>query len=189
VAEHLPESRAASFVNSLTNLGPVVLFSAAIPCQGGDGHINEQWPGYWAELFARSGFVAIDCIRSRVWDNEQVAYYYAQNMVLYVSRERLDDYPLLRSEHEKSPAFPRALVHPRKWTEANDPRRQPLRPLLRALPYSLCNAAVLRIRNALVKHCGGDTVKSNSPARGMAPTGSPHSTATGKERKNRLESK
>src|SRR5271166_1264394 len=35
VAEHLPESRAVSFVGDLTRLAPVVLFSAAIPGQGG----------------------------------------------------------------------------------------------------------------------------------------------------------
>jgi hypothetical protein len=163
VAEHLPESRAASFIKSLTSLGPVILFSAAIPYQGGDGHINEQWPGYWAELFARSGFLAIDCIRPRIWDNEQVAYYYAQNSVIYVNRDRLDDYPLLRQEYERNPSSPRPLVHPRKWLEANDPHRQPLRPLLRALPYSLINAAGLRLRKISLK-CGSDHVgKSNAP--------------------------
>jgi SAM-dependent methyltransferase len=164
VAEHLPQSRAASFISELASLGPVILFSAAIPCQGGDGHINEQWPGYWAEIFARSGFLAIDCIRPRIWDNEQVAYYYAQNSVLYVNRDRLDDYPLLRREYDKNPAFPRPLVHPRKWMEANDPRRQPLRPLLRALPYSLCNAAGLRLRKIYNKCCGGYAGKRGAPA-------------------------
>lgn len=145
VAEHLPEARAESFINSLTSLGPVILFSAAIPYQGGDEHINEQWPGYWAELFARSGFLAIDCIRPRLWENEQVAYYYAQNTILYVDRERLQDYPLLRREYEKNPAPPRPVVHPRKWMETNDPHRQPLRPLLRALPFSVLRAVSLRL--------------------------------------------
>jgi hypothetical protein len=33
----------------------VVLFSAAIPFQGGVGHINEQWPDYWVKYFSKTG--------------------------------------------------------------------------------------------------------------------------------------
>jgi hypothetical protein len=38
VAEHLPPERAESFIRELCDLAPVVLFSAAIPGQGGTGH-------------------------------------------------------------------------------------------------------------------------------------------------------
>src|SRR5262249_48549974 len=48
VAHYLPERRAAGFVADLCRLAPAVLFSAAIPHQGGYGHVNEQWPAYWA---------------------------------------------------------------------------------------------------------------------------------------------
>ena len=41
VAEHLPSECAETFVDSLTGLGPIVLFSAAIPHQGGTNHANE----------------------------------------------------------------------------------------------------------------------------------------------------
>src|SRR6266542_308161 len=51
VAEHLPRESAETFVESLATLGPAVLFSAAIPFQGGTGHVNEQWPEYWVKLF------------------------------------------------------------------------------------------------------------------------------------------
>jgi 2-polyprenyl-3-methyl-5-hydroxy-6-metoxy-1,4-benzoquinol methylase len=44
VAEHLPIECAETFIDSLVKLGPVILFSAAIPFQGGGSHINEQWP-------------------------------------------------------------------------------------------------------------------------------------------------
>ena len=36
VAEHLPERSAPILVRSLTSLAPIILFSAAIPLQGGD---------------------------------------------------------------------------------------------------------------------------------------------------------
>ena len=43
VGEHLPQECAETFVESLTQLAPVILFSAAIPFQGGTDHVNEQW--------------------------------------------------------------------------------------------------------------------------------------------------
>lgn len=41
VAEHLPPARAEGFIAELAALAPVVLFSAAIPFQGGHHHVNE----------------------------------------------------------------------------------------------------------------------------------------------------
>ncbi|MER3452772.1 MAG: hypothetical protein C4321_03245, partial [Chloroflexota bacterium] len=58
VGEHLPAGAADALVGSLTAHAPVVAFSAAIPFQGGAGHVNEQWPGWWAARFAERGFEA-----------------------------------------------------------------------------------------------------------------------------------
>ena len=55
VAEHLDASRADSFVDDLCALGDVVVFSAAIPGQGGTHHVNEQFQSYWQERFRRNG--------------------------------------------------------------------------------------------------------------------------------------
>ena len=57
VAEHLPATRADDLVKTLTGLAPVVLFSAAIPGQGGHGHINCQPKEYWIEKFALLNYV------------------------------------------------------------------------------------------------------------------------------------
>jgi SAM-dependent methyltransferase len=89
VAEHLEPSSATGFVRSLTALGPIVLFSAAVPHQGGTGHLNEQWPDYWANLFSDAGFELVDCLRMRLWDNSDVNWWYSQNSFLYVERARL----------------------------------------------------------------------------------------------------
>ena len=51
VAEHLSRDRAYSFVRDLTHLAQVVVFSAAIPFQGGTNHLNERWASYWKALF------------------------------------------------------------------------------------------------------------------------------------------
>jgi hypothetical protein len=84
VAEHLPARTASAFVRSLVVLAPAVVFSAAIPGQGGIHHINEQWPWYWKELFAREGYVQLDPFRQVLWKNPDVAVYYQHNLFLYV---------------------------------------------------------------------------------------------------------
>ena len=65
VAEHLPEARAEGFVEDLTRLAPLVLFSAAVPGQGGTNHVNEQWQDYWIALFGARGFLPINSGFSR----------------------------------------------------------------------------------------------------------------------------
>jgi SAM-dependent methyltransferase len=86
VAEHLPAASADRFIESLAHTAPVVAFSAAIPHQGGEGHVNEQWPDYWRERFANAGFERHDILRPVIWFDERVAWWYRQNMFLYASR-------------------------------------------------------------------------------------------------------
>ncbi len=83
VAEHLPPERAGDLVHSLCSLSDIVLFSAAIPGQGGVHHVNEQWPAYWAARFAGLGYKAIDTIRFRIWEDDEIPYWYRQNLVVY----------------------------------------------------------------------------------------------------------
>ena len=83
VAEHLSPERADSFVADLVALAPHVLFSAAVPGQGGNNHINEQWQSYWADRFAAHGYGPRDVVRPKVWNDRGVAYWYRQNVVLY----------------------------------------------------------------------------------------------------------
>jgi hypothetical protein len=75
VAKHLPESRAASFVEDLTRLAPVVVFSAAIPGQGGRDHVKEQWQTYWVAIFAQHQYVVCDVVRPKIWKNRRIAYW------------------------------------------------------------------------------------------------------------------
>lgn len=82
VAEHLPPDRAAGFVAEICALAPVVLFSAAIPGQGGTGHVNEQWPAYWVELFSRCGFAVSGALRWRIWDDDRIENWYRQNLLV-----------------------------------------------------------------------------------------------------------
>lgn len=87
VAEHLSESAADPFVATLVASAPTILFGAAVPGQGGNHHINEQWQDYWAEKFGRHGYYPDDTIRWAIWELDGVAYYYAQNTLVYSRNE------------------------------------------------------------------------------------------------------
>lgn len=84
VGEHLPDVVCTEYVASLTRLASAVVFSAALPGQGGVNHINEQWPWYWQALFKQFGYVRLDPFRHRLWHNPHVAFYYQQNLFLFV---------------------------------------------------------------------------------------------------------
>jgi hypothetical protein len=116
VAEHLPEPVAKQLVSSITSSAPAVLFSAAIPLQGGSYHVNEQWPIYWASLFRTHGFVAVDCIRNKIWNNNEVGWWYCQNCILFIKMELLEKSAELKMEYEKTNGEVLSLVHPRLFT-------------------------------------------------------------------------
>lgn len=116
VAEHLPLDSAEIFIDSLTKLGSVILFSAAIPFQGGIDHVNEQWPNYWENIFQDKGYIVIDCLRNKLMQNTNVEWWYAQNMVIYVKCDELDNFLMLKQEYQKSPdGSLLSLVHPKKY--------------------------------------------------------------------------
>lgn len=112
VAEHLPDTAADIFIESLTRHGPVILFSAAIPKQGGTNHINEQWPDYWAERFKGHGYSCIDCIRPRVWNDQRILWWYAQNAMIFAAPWAIERWPALARAAERHGGDPLSLVHP-----------------------------------------------------------------------------
>ncbi len=112
VAEHLPPARAHGFVQELCDLAPVVLFSAAIPGQGGHLHYNEQWPAYWAERFGSRGYHALDPLRSRIWQHPDVTWWYKQNLLLFADDTALSKHENLRDLPRFDESGPMPLVHP-----------------------------------------------------------------------------
>jgi hypothetical protein len=117
VAEHLPIESARPLIHSLTDLASVVLFSAAIPNQPGQHHVNCQWPAYWATLFRNRGYVAIDAIRLRLWNDSRVNWWYRQNIIVYASEKRLDQWPKLQALWHPDGVAPLPLVHPEMFVE------------------------------------------------------------------------
>jgi SAM-dependent methyltransferase len=105
VIEHISEQSADTFVQSLVNAGKIILFSGAVPGQGGFNHINEQWPSYWIEKFKKHRYYFYDIIRSKIWDNVDIDIPYRQNMFI-VAHESI------KIEKEKDANEMLDIVHP-----------------------------------------------------------------------------
>jgi SAM-dependent methyltransferase len=93
VGEHLPTQTSRALVANLTRHASRVLFSAAIPGQGGEHHINEQTYEFWRALFAERGFAPYDYVRPRIQRNAGVERWYAYNTILYVQEDTASTLP------------------------------------------------------------------------------------------------
>jgi len=111
VAEHLAETAADGLVAALVGHAPAVLFSAAIPFQGGDHHVNERFLPYWVAKFAHHGYRPIDFIRREIWDDEKVLWWLRQNIVLFVREDLAASNEKLR-QASLGNGSPLSLVHP-----------------------------------------------------------------------------
>jgi len=138
VAEHLPEARAAGFVTDLTSLASCVLFSAAVPGQGGVNHINLQYLPYWIDLFQRQGYSGIDPIRPQILGNPSVEWFYQQNTVMFVA----PDHPLLA----KGFPTPQSFIHETLYESARSNALLSLRMLLNAFPVALRRSICYHLR-------------------------------------------
>lgn len=157
VAEHLPSGKADHFVRQLTKLGDRVLFSAAIPGQGGVGHVNEQWPQYWISKFADHGFVPLDVIRHRIWADTKIPVHYRQNTFLF---HKAEDRSSMRLEHEPPIGMPLAIVHPEVYLAAVDPGPPSIAQSLAGLKQS--HAALLSAIGRKIARIGQQGVRGRA---------------------------
>ncbi|MFA5333259.1 MAG: methyltransferase domain-containing protein [Candidatus Nanoarchaeia archaeon] len=112
VAEHISNNNSDVFVESLVNLGDIIVFSSAIPYQGGTNHINEQWPIYWRKKFEKKGYVLVDCLRNKMWNDKKILFYYSQNIFFYIKKKILKKNKKIMKEFEKNKDNPLSIIHP-----------------------------------------------------------------------------
>lgn len=134
--EHLPKDVGEKVLDWITARTTFVLFSGAIPGQGGRGHLNEQWQSSWAELFSKKGFKVYDLIRPKIWSDDLIPFWYKQNSIVYVKPNNtpkwfgditeVTDFSLLD------------VVHPSKW------EKQILKPVGLKKSFSLLLKAICR---------------------------------------------
>lgn len=115
VAEHVTSKHSNNVVETLVDNADTILFSAAIPCQGGQGHVNEQWPTYWREKFNHYGYDFVDVIRPYIWNNANVYQWYKQNTFLVAKYDRINT--ILERYHSfKFDNQMIDVVHPCYWS-------------------------------------------------------------------------
>jgi SAM-dependent methyltransferase len=102
VAEHLDACHAEPLVEALCRHSELVLFSAACPGQGGQNHVNCQWPEYWQRFFNKNEFACSDECRWRIWEDARIEPWYRQNI-----------FTALRDPHAagREPRL-RSVIHP-----------------------------------------------------------------------------
>jgi len=149
VAEHLPSKCAEMFIDSLMKLGSVILFSAAIPLQGGTNHVNEQWPDYWTKYFNKNGYRVVDCVRKKVWQNDNVGYWYAQNMLMFVKQDYLERHHLLKREFENTITSQLSVVHPKMYLDSHNLKNKTIKQSLNILKILIINI-LERITNRIL---------------------------------------
>lgn len=126
VAEHLQPGSAQGFVRSLCKLGDVIIFSAAMPHQGGTLHYNEQYPSYWMTYFAEHDFSPYDVLRPRLWHNKRIDTSYRQNILVFVNNKVKDKYRAITTDQKE--VLP--LIHPEFfefWMRQHDGYKHSLR--------------------------------------------------------------
>ena len=140
-------------MDNLTAFSDVILFSAAIPGQGGDHHVNEQWPSYWIARFRERGFVSIDCIRPAIWFDNTVRADYRQNMFVLVRESALEEYP----DFQKEAGHPVLdAAHPFLWegrVAANNTSTMGFRPLLRLTASGMLHLIPAFVRAIMKRLC------------------------------------
>jgi SAM-dependent methyltransferase len=150
VAEHVPADAAEILVRSICGHSQVVLFSAAVPGQGGYRHINERWQSYWAALFDVLGYRRFDYIRAEIWDDPHVHFWYKQNIALFVSEQASQVLSQLIASigSRRLSAMPVDIVHPTLFASVAEYNQIAFKPLARKLLPSALNKArsVLRER-------------------------------------------
>lgn len=116
VAEHISRDKAETFCRKIMEVSDVIIFSAAIPGQGGVHHVNEQWPHFWQSIFEKYGYSCIDCVRDILWNDEYIPTYYKQNMLCFVNSEIMDRGGAQLLQNQVKCGSRLDCVHPEQFT-------------------------------------------------------------------------
>ncbi|UXU87857.1 class I SAM-dependent methyltransferase [Burkholderia sp. S-53] len=139
VGEHVPKASSEALVDNLVRHGKRVLFSAAVPGQGGENHVNEQGYGFWRDLFARRGYLLFDFVRPLIGADTRIEPWYRYNLLFFVAAEEAERLP---------DAIRRHLVDSRSGVpDVSPPGYKARKLLLRWLPVRIkTRIAVLKSR-------------------------------------------
>ena len=100
VAEHLNPNISFSFIEWITASADVIVFSAAVPNQDGDGHNNCRSRPEWYQWIKSKSFVIADTLRQYYTSNQRLGLWHKLNIIDYVHKdsvfaERIDNDALI----------------------------------------------------------------------------------------------
>lgn len=117
VLEHIPIDLHPAFIERFLSGSSNILFSCAPPYQGGSGHVGERSLSNLLPIFRDLGYSVCDLFRDKIWTDNQIPFWYRQNLVLF-SRVIPDYLPLpLDIIHpdllylRANPSFSQAVYH------------------------------------------------------------------------------
>ncbi|AXC14568.1 hypothetical protein ACPOL_5318 [Acidisarcina polymorpha] len=143
VGEHIETAASGTLVANLVRHGDCILFSAAIPGQGGENHINERPYEFWRALFAEHGYMPYDFLRPLLRRAKEVEIWYRHNVMLYVAASRHGTLPVEVSQSRVPDNEPIANVC--------SPLYRMRTAILAGLPVSwLSHLAILKHRSILL---------------------------------------
>jgi len=142
VAEHVPAANADTFIDNLVAHGRIIMFSAAVPGQGGEFHVNEQPYNYWRDKFAARGFTLFDFIRPKIAAIRKIEPWYRYNTFLFVHENAIDEVPLAVRGYQISKDAHIPAIAPLPWRLRNS--------VLRRLPQPFVQR-IARLKHAAVR--------------------------------------
>ncbi len=91
VLEHFEENRAFDILDYLTESSDLILFSAAVPFQKGNGHINEKNHSFWHNQFQKRGYQFFDGFKrgDLLCKSNRSNFFHFQNIFLYFRSDKL----------------------------------------------------------------------------------------------------
>jgi SAM-dependent methyltransferase len=142
VAEHVPSHSSSVLLDNIVRHGKRVLFSAAVPGQGGENHINERPYAYWRAMFSARDFRLFDFMRGRMSQIPSIEPWYRYNILFFAHDSVVDRLPyevLVSRVGEREPIHDVSPLHYRLRKAA-----------LRALPQTVISQlAILKHRRAV----------------------------------------
>lgn len=87
VAEHLNPDISLSFINWLTTSADVIIFSAAVHSQDGDGHINCRSRSDWYNMLKHNSFIIADTLRQHFKLNHNLGLWHKLNIIDYLHKD------------------------------------------------------------------------------------------------------
>ena len=80
LVEHIHPKYVNNLLKTFSNHSDVIVMSAAKPGQGGEGHFNEQLPGYWIRMFIKYDYIYND---EKTEEFKKISEKYSENMLVF----------------------------------------------------------------------------------------------------------